>query len=134
MVDFFKVSSQTKKGGAIMPFGDRTGPLGQGSRTGRGWGFCHGFAVPWSSFGRGRPWGFGRGRRFKFGNQGFEWGFGGVTPVEPSELKEAQRLEQEAKGLERALRGVRSRIERLKSKFQTQGVEEDLQKSMKASP
>lgn len=52
-----------------MPFGDRTGPLGQGPRTGRGAGLCSGFAVPgymnqgggFGSFGRGR--GGGRGRR-----------------------------------------------------------------------
>ncbi len=54
-----------------MPFGDRTGPLGLGPRTGRAMGFCAGFTTPgsmnpvsgrgWFGFGRGS--GRGRGRR-----------------------------------------------------------------------
>jgi len=55
-----------------MPFGDRTGPLGLGPRTGRAMGFCAGFEVPisvnpftgqsWPGFGRGRGRGwFGGG-------------------------------------------------------------------------
>ncbi|MEW6163347.1 MAG: DUF5320 domain-containing protein [Nitrospirota bacterium] len=52
-----------------MPFGDRTGPLGLGPRTGRAMGYCAGFPGPgymnpvpgrgWFGFGRG--WGRGRG-------------------------------------------------------------------------
>ena len=41
-----------------MPFGDRTGPLGQGPKTGRGAGLCSGSAVP-GSMNRGSgfwPW------------------------------------------------------------------------------
>ncbi|MGB9797357.1 MAG: DUF5320 domain-containing protein, partial [bacterium] len=48
-----------------MPFGDRTGPLGRGPRTGRGAGFCSGFPVPGYLNpipGRGF-WGRGRGFR-----------------------------------------------------------------------
>ena len=44
-----------------MPRGDRTGPLGLGSRTGRGFGYCAGYAAPGfftPGFGGGR----GRGR------------------------------------------------------------------------
>lgn len=40
-----------------MPRGDRTGPMGQGPRTGRGMGFCAGNDVPGCASGRG----FGRG-------------------------------------------------------------------------
>lgn len=50
-----------------MPFGDRTGPLGLGPRTGRAAGYCSGFGMPgyvnpltgrgWFGFGRG--WGRG---------------------------------------------------------------------------
>jgi len=47
-----------------MPWGDRTGPLGLGPRTGRGLGFCSGFSSP--GFTKGPGWGFGRGW----------WGFG----------------------------------------------------------
>ncbi|MGQ9635654.1 MAG: DUF5320 domain-containing protein, partial [Bryobacteraceae bacterium] len=52
-----------------MPFGDRTGPLGQGPRTGRGAGLCGGSAAPGNmnptrgrGFG-GRGGGGGRGWR-----------------------------------------------------------------------
>jgi hypothetical protein len=58
-----------------MPGGDRTGPLGYGPMTGRGAGYCAGYAVPGyanpipgrGSFGYGR--GFGRGRGW-FGRGG----------------------------------------------------------------
>ena len=42
-----------------MPQGDRTGPNGQGSMTGRRMGFCAGFNVPGCMNG-----GLGRGRGF----------------------------------------------------------------------
>ncbi|MDI6890262.1 MAG: DUF5320 domain-containing protein [Thermodesulfovibrionales bacterium] len=52
-----------------MPFGDRTGPLGLGPRTGRAMGYCAGFGMPGyanpvpgrGGFGFGRGWGRGRG-------------------------------------------------------------------------
>ncbi|MGQ9569679.1 MAG: DUF5320 domain-containing protein [Thermodesulfovibrionales bacterium] len=59
-----------------MPFGDRTGPLGLGPRTGRAAGYCSGFGMPgyanpltgrgWFGFGRGwgRGW-FGGGRGWR---------------------------------------------------------------------
>lgn len=49
-----------------MPGGDRTGPLGQGPRTGRAAGYCAGYAQPGSmtgGLGGGRGFGGGRGRR-----------------------------------------------------------------------
>jgi hypothetical protein len=57
-----------------MPGGDRTGPLGLGPRTGRGLGYCSGYAYPgylnpvypYAGYGRGRGWG-GRG----WGRAGF---------------------------------------------------------------
>jgi hypothetical protein len=59
-----------------MPFGDRTGPLGFGPRTGRAMGYCAGFPRPgsmnsvpgqgWFGFGRGRGRGwFGGGRGWR---------------------------------------------------------------------
>lgn len=49
-----------------MPSGDRTGPMGQGPRTGRSLGFCSGYDMPGNlkGFGGGmsRRGGFGRGR------------------------------------------------------------------------
>ncbi|MDD2247185.1 MAG: DUF5320 domain-containing protein [Proteiniphilum sp.] len=45
-----------------MPTGDRTGPMGQGPRTGRARGFCSGFDAPGYEDGsfRNRGWGIGR--------------------------------------------------------------------------
>ena len=60
-----------------MPFGDRTGPLGLGPRTGRAAGYCSGFGMPgyvnpvlgrgWFGFGRG----WGRGRSWSGGGRGW---------------------------------------------------------------
>jgi hypothetical protein len=78
-----------KKGGDCkMPFGDKTGPLGLGPRTGRGMGYCAGFSGPgfmspfpgrgWFGFGRGRGGGRGwfaggRGRGFGWFGRGRRW-------------------------------------------------------------
>ncbi|MCF7876688.1 DUF5320 domain-containing protein [Candidatus Bipolaricaulota bacterium] len=51
-----------------MPRGDRTGPAGQGPKTGRGLGYCTGYSAP--GYTKGRPrggGGFGRGRGRGFG-------------------------------------------------------------------
>ncbi len=53
-----------------MPGGDRTGPLGMGPMTGRGMGFCGGYAAPgWAYPGPGRRF-FGRGG---WGGGGYGW-------------------------------------------------------------
>jgi len=70
-----------------MPWGDRTGPLGLGPRTGRGLGYCSGYAYPgymnpiypFAGCGRGRSWG-GRGPGLGFGfgfGRGRGWGRAG---------------------------------------------------------
>jgi hypothetical protein len=60
-----------------MPRGDRTGPIGQGPVTGRGFGFCRGYDSPGftKGFGGGigRGMGFGRGAGF---GRGMGWGRG----------------------------------------------------------
>ena len=67
-----------------MPFGDGTGPLGLGPMTGRGAGFCAGFARPgfanpipgrWFGVGFGAPLGFRFGRGLGLG-RGRGWGRG----------------------------------------------------------
>ncbi|GAQ94260.1 hypothetical protein TAGGR_1439 [Thermodesulfovibrio aggregans] len=103
-----------------MPWGDRTGPLGQGPRTGRGLGFCSGFATPGymnpapgRGFGRGRGWrcfgwfgGFGRGFRFRwFWRAPF---FGGISSREEVDL-----LRQEAEILRSELEAVQKRLSEL---------------------
>jgi hypothetical protein len=49
-----------------MPWGDRTGPMGEGPLTGRAMGYCAGFDVP-GHLNAGRP---GRGGRFGSGSGG----------------------------------------------------------------
>lgn len=118
-----------------MPLGDRTGPLGQGPRTGRGAGFCSGFAAPgymnqgsgFGFFGRGR--GGGRGRRYWFQATGLTgWqraaGVSGAPPSpepagtaaagQPQEL--ADLLKNLAERFEKALESIDKRIERLEGK------------------
>jgi hypothetical protein len=117
-----------------MPFGDRTGPLGQGPRTGRGAGYCSGFAVPGSmnrgsgfgSFGRG---GGGRGRRNWFQATGLTgWqraeGVSGVPPAPQAAGLAGSDQAQELAGLlkslaerfERALESIDKRLEGLAGK------------------
>ena len=50
-----------------MPRGDRTGPMGMGPMTGRGLGYCAGFAGPGFTRGGGR----GMGRGMGFGGRGW---------------------------------------------------------------
>jgi len=59
-----------------MPGGDRTGPFRYGPMTGRGAGFCTGYAVPGFNPGWGRDGGRGFGWR-RGGGRGFGRGGGG---------------------------------------------------------
>ena len=55
-----------------MPTGDRTGPMGQGSRTGRARGYCSGFEAPGYEDGlyHNRGWGAGRNQPARSGRRG----------------------------------------------------------------
>ena len=72
-----------------MPGFDRTGPLGQGPRTGGGFGYCDPTAE--SYYGQSVVYGVGRGGIPRGGGRGFAFGsgrgrgrrFGGVAPVAP---------------------------------------------------
>lgn len=104
-----------------MPRGDRTGPLGQGPKTGRGLGYCAGYSAPGfmnQGFGR-RFRGFGRG----FGRRRQS---GPIPPAQPQayqptkeqELEmlgdEAKIIEQEQKALEQRLEEIKKRTKELK--------------------
>ena len=117
-----------------MPFGDRTGPLGQGPRTGRGAGFCSGSAGPGSLnqgggsglSGQGR----GGGRRFRnwfraTGLTGFERAAGASAPASldaaaPAASGREQELEARLQSLaerfDAALERIGKRIEGLETK------------------
>ncbi len=120
-----------------MPFGDRTGPIGQGPRTGRGLGFCGGNNAPGytvggrgfrggfrgAGFGRGR--GFGRGAGFGFGRgagYGFGRGFGAgfwqdesFAQPKPLTKEEKKRLlMNEKKEIEKELKELEEELKKLK--------------------
>ena len=115
-----------------MPWGDRTGPLGQGPRTGRGLGYCAGYDSPGYTrgtpagrgYGLGRGW-FGRGRGFGFG-RGFGWRWNWPWPsstATPSEsttenagTAELSAMKDELNSLKSAVEGLLNRIAALTEK------------------
>ncbi len=119
-----------------MPGGDATGPMGFGPMTGRGAGYCAGFAMPgYMNPMPGRGWGMGRG-----GGRGRGWGRGrghgyypmdvpgappayGVPPYygAPSGEQEAQALQTQAEYLEGTLDEIRKRITELEATQQKEG-------------
>lgn len=94
-----------------MAQGDRTGPMGQGSRTGRGFGFCSGYDTPGyaKGFGGGmqRGYGFGRGRGLGRG-MNFGWLLNNFLQAfskmpQGSKEDEIQMLKQTQKDIEKRL-------------------------------
>lgn len=115
-----------------MPGYDRTGPMGEGPRTGWGMGDCYGdapargryYRAGWGR-GWGRGWGPGRGRGWGFGfRRGFPFGWGArgrgwvdAGPVaEPPAEDELTDLDAEAKWLQDELDAVRARMEALRGR------------------
>ena len=99
-----------------MPQGDKTGPNGQGSMTGRRRGYCAGFNAPGFTnpeFRRGFGRGFGRGG-------GFGWRARAIqsTPIQQvqptTEKQEKQFLEQELNTLKEEMKEIEKRLKELK--------------------
>jgi hypothetical protein len=118
-----------------MPGGDRTGPMGMGPMTGRGAGYCAGFAVPGfvnrvfggGFFGRGR--GGGRGWRNMFYATGLPgWARVGMGAAGAAlaagvfrgmtQEQELDVLKQQADQAASVLESVRQRISELEGKTQ----------------
>jgi hypothetical protein len=123
-----------------MPAGDRTGPWGLGSRTGRGRGFCSGYPAPGfmaagpgfgrgygrglglgRGFGRGPGLGRGRGFRYPWPDRFFEYPYPPVQPYGPPAggasvppVEEASFLAEQAGYLEEELGLIRKRLDELK--------------------
>ena len=113
-----------------MPGGDRTGPRGLGSMTGRGAGYCAGFRMPGFAgnlFGRGAGMGAGRA-----GVCGGGWGwrnwfhatglpgwmrFGGYAApyANPDPGREKQALNNQAETLQKDLDSIRKRLEEMET-------------------
>ena len=119
-----------------MPYGDRTGPMGFGPMSGRGAGYCAGYAVPGYAnpvggrmgmgygMGYGRGWGrgFGRGRSIR---RGAYYGYpsyvpyAAIPPVYPYQgtmdsKQEMDLLQSEAEDIKAELEAVNRRIDELK--------------------
>jgi len=111
-----------------MPAGDGTGPLGMGPMSGRGMGFCGGYATPgWAYPGPGRRF-FGRGGRGGGGGYGWRhqyyatrsptvprWARGGISPAyaPPSREQEIETLKGEAEWLREQLDAINRRMDQL---------------------
>ena len=87
-----------------MPFGDRTGPLGEGPMTGRRMGYCAGYNSPGNArgygYGRGRGLGYGYGRGYGFRHE--DWN---VPP--PAPAKSVQTSDE--------VSGLRAEIDKLRN-------------------
>ena len=95
-----------------MPQGDRTGPRGQGSMTGRGAGYCAGFAVPgFMNTGFGRGMGRGFGRRMIIPQPQ-------IIPqeVELTKTEEKKILQEELKEIELERKEIEKRLKELSTK------------------
>ncbi|RLG12240.1 hypothetical protein DRN73_03180 [Candidatus Pacearchaeota archaeon] len=97
-----------------MPRGDRTGPDGQGPRTGRGLGYCSGYdspgftkGIPRGGAGVGR--GFGRGRGFGFRNLAPQ-----TAPRELTKAEEKKILEANLESLKQEIKEAEKRLKELK--------------------
>jgi len=136
---FFKNLSLIKEV-VKMPRGDRTGPEGMGSMTGRAAGYCAGYSMPGyanpivgrggfgygrgfgSGRGLGRGRGFGRGIGRGFGLRGAAYPYAYANPYyaapyapEVTPKEEADTLKSQAKVIQQELDTINSRIKELES-------------------
>jgi len=123
-----------------MPRGDGTGPGGQGSRTGKGLGYCAGYDTPGYTkgpgmgfargLGRGRGVTYGRGLAWRRGGAGFRGNWGIRPPIyeprvfapplyEPVMTPEDQltMLKQEKQYLESEVKSIANALEEISKKI-----------------
>ncbi len=106
-----------------MPRGDATGPIGMGRMTGRGAGYCAGFAAPGCAnpvgFAGGFGGCFGRGRGFRrmfyaTGMPGWaRYGYPANTGTNAAAFDEKAFLSNQAEFLENQLQQVKKRLSSL---------------------
>ncbi len=103
-----------------MPGGDRTGPMGMGSRTGRGAGYCSGYNMPGFAnpmpaggfrFHRGMGRGFGRGRGWGMRRNG-SYPYGAPYA---SDKEEAEILRDQVRAMQEGIEAMNARIKELES-------------------
>ena len=103
-----------------MPGGDRTGPLGHGSMTGRGLGFCSGNNTPGYNiprYGRGlrRGWNRGFGRGFLGYGRGIVYrNYQNISNLPQQNLEDEKTyLENMIKNLEEEIKSIGERIKEI---------------------
>lgn len=111
-----------------MPRGDGTGPLGMGSMTGGGFGYCAGYSVPGFAnpvrygLGRGTAWGRGGGGGRALGHRrgrgGFAPSYAGFVPpvagVFPAAVPDEEAvLKSHVSVLEDQLAAVKARLDEI---------------------
>ncbi|MGC9224658.1 MAG: DUF5320 domain-containing protein [Terracidiphilus sp.] len=101
-----------------MPFGDQTGPLGQGPMTGRGQGYCTGNTRPGrfsasSGFGMGRGGRGGRGWQNRFRGAAFS---AGETPAVAVAAPVGRQ--QEVDALKAAISGIASTLSEIQRRLE----------------
>ncbi|WP_319231037.1 DUF5320 domain-containing protein [Draconibacterium orientale] len=106
-----------------MPSGDRTGPMGQGSMTGRGFGFCSGNVIPGfeNGFGGSGRRGFGRAAGGRgFGRRNFwNWPFSNSGMLRhriPDREEEVKMLKSQAESLKNIQKDIERRLGELEKK------------------
>jgi hypothetical protein len=101
-----------------MARGDRTGPSGEGPKTGRGMGYCAGNEHP-GYLNRNSNWGMGFGRRFR-GSGGYRVGFGPshgrgqYYPGNLTDVSEKTLIENEIRILKDQLSALENRLTKIK--------------------
>lgn len=108
-----------------MPRGDGTGPRGEGSRTGRGLGFCAGYGRPGfvnpggRGYGSGYGYGFGGGGRGWGAGRGFGGGWRHYGYRWPEDLPEPPRSTLDTPEQSHELKNLRETVDQLKHSIDT---------------
>ncbi len=119
-----------------MPFGNQTGPMGQGPMTGRGAGYCAGYdrpgyanSVPERGVGFGRGLGRGRGYRNWYratGLPGWQrtqmgypaWGGRGYyPPAQPTVKEEKEMIKEEKEMVQGEMSALKDQMKALEDRF-----------------
>jgi hypothetical protein len=111
-----------------MPGGDRTGPMGQGSRTGRGVGHCAGNAAPGFTAGsggwgrEGGRWGCSGFRNRRFWGYGRGYGAGGWAPVASPNPYEGLDPEAQMRALQNEAAALRRQMDDIQQRLAAMGT------------
>lgn len=109
-----------------MPRGNKTGPSGQGTMTGRKLGYCTGNDQPGymsdqPGMGLGQHRGFGRGFGFRRGGgfgigRGRGWGYDPTPPAPAESINELELLKNQSQTLKADLEAIEKRIRDIEKK------------------